>query len=90
MIISGLLDVVYSLFSLLLSPINIPAMPEGVREFISEALEYIRLGLGLLYNWTDLEYLLTLFTLVVAVDVGVLLYKLVMWFIAKIPMLGIK
>lgn len=90
MIIQGLLDVVYTLISLLTSPINIPSMPDGVQNFISEALEYIRLGLGLLVNWTDLGYLLTLFGLVLAVDVGLLLYKAVMWFLRKIPMLGIK
>lgn len=90
MIIEGLLNVVYSLFALLLSPINIPAMPEEVRSFISDALGYIKLGIGLLANWTDLEYLLALFALVLAVDVGILLYKAIMWFIKKIPMLGIE
>lgn len=90
MLIEGLMNVVYTLFSLLLTPINIPSMPDGVRSFISEALEYIGLGLALLKNWTDLGYLLTLFALVLAVDAGLLLYKLVMWFLRKIPMLGMS
>lgn len=90
MIIEALMNVVYTLVSLLTLPINIPSMPEDVRTFISEALEYIRMGLGLLLNWTDLGYLLILFGLVLAVDVGILVYKAVMWFLRKIPMLGIE
>lgn len=90
MIIKALMELVYNLFALLTTPINIPGLPDGVADMISSALEYIRTGLMLLANWTDLGYLLTLFALVVAVDAGLLLYKLVMWVLAKIPMLGIK
>ncbi|MBQ8239825.1 MAG: hypothetical protein IJZ38_03145 [Bacteroides sp.] len=90
MIIKALMDLIYNLFVLLTSPISIPGLPDEVSGFISYALEYIRLGIGLLANWTDIGYLLVLFGIVVAVDVGVLLYKLVMWVIAKIPMIGIE
>lgn len=90
MIIKALMDMIYNLFALLTTPINIPSLPEGVSEMITGSLEYIRTGLALLANWTDLGYLLTLFGIVMAVDVGILLYKLVMWVLAKIPMLGIK
>lgn len=90
MIIQALLDVIYLLFEILTSPIAIPGMPDGVADMISYALDYVRGGLQLLANWTDLGYLLTLFGLVLAVDIGILLYKLVMWVIAKIPMLGVE
>lgn len=90
MIIEALLNVVYAILSLLTAPINIPSLPEGVQTFIQEAIQYIRMGIALLANWTDLDYLLVLFGLVVAVDVGLLVYKAVMWFLRKIPMLGIK
>lgn len=90
MIIQALLDVIYLLFEILTSPIAIPGMPDGVADMISYALDYVRSGLQLLANWTDLGYLLTLFGLVLAVDIGILLYKLVMWVIAKIPMLGVE
>lgn len=89
MLIEGLLDVVFNLVSLLTSGIDIPPMPDQVRTFISEACGYIRMGIGILQNWLDLEYLLILFGLVLAVDVGLLVYKLIMWFLRKIPMLGI-
>lgn len=90
MIIKALMELIYNLFAILTAPINIPGLPEDVKTMITSALEYIQMGLGLLANWTDLPYLLVLFGIVAAVDVGMLLYKLVMWVLAKIPMLGIK
>jgi len=90
MIIQALMDVVYLLVSLLTAPISIPSMPEGVSEVLNSMLEYIGVGIGLLANWTDLGYLMLLFGMVLAVDAAMLIYKLVMWFLRKIPMLGIK
>lgn len=72
------------------TPISIPAMPNGVKSFIAISLDYIGTGLAILGNFFDVAYLLSLFGLVVAVDVGIMVYKLVMWVIAKIPMLGVK
>lgn len=90
MIIEALMNVIYTLFEVLTSPISIPSLPEGIHGVIDVALDYIAVGLSLLINYTDLGYLLTLFGLVIAVDAGLLLYKLVMWIIRKIPMLGIE
>ena len=90
MIIELLLNVVYTLVDLLTAAIDIPGMPEAVSTLIAEALEYIITGLAILANWTDLGYLLTLYSLDLAVDGGLLLYKLIMWFLRKIPMLGIE
>lgn len=90
MIIQALLDVIYAVFWTLTLPISIPAMPDGVKSFIAISLDYIGTGLAILGNFFDVAYLLSLFGLVVAVDVGIMVYKLVMWVIAKIPMLGVK
>lgn len=90
MLIEGLLDLIYNLFDLLFTPINLPSLPESVSEIIETFCEYISDGLALIANWTHLPYLLTLFTIIAAVDVGILLYKLIMWVLRKIPMLGIK
>lgn len=90
MIIKALLDLIYSVFSLLTAPISIPGMPDEVKEFVATALDYIGTGIALLGNFTDIQYLLILFGITIAVDVGILLYKLVMWVIRKIPMLGIE
>lgn len=90
MIIEALMQVVYRLFAILTSPINIPSLPDGVKTVMSDVLGYLETGIALLANYTDLEYLLVLFGLIIAVDVGILLYKLVMWILRKIPMLGMS
>lgn len=90
MIIEALMQVVYRLFAILTSNINIPPLPEGISDIMSEVLGYLETGMALLANYTDLGYLLVLFGVIIAVDVGVLLYKLVMWIIRKIPMVGIS
>ena len=90
MIINALLDVVYTLMSLLTAPISIPGMPEEVQVFVYKALEYIAMGIKLLSNYTDLNYLFMLFGVIVAIDAGLLIYKFAMWIIKKIPMLGIS
>lgn len=90
MIIEALMQVIFVLFELLTSPISIPPMPEQVHNFLNSALVYIEIGVGLISNYIDISYLTTLLGIIIAVDVGLLLYKLVMWIIRKIPMLGIQ
>ena len=41
-------------------------------------------------NYTDITYLFTLMSIIIAVDVGISIYKIVMWALRKIPMLGIE
>ena len=90
MIIQALLDLVYGVFYLLTTPINIPSLPDGVTSAIQTAVDYMASGAGLIANWTHLPYLLTLLGLVLAVDVGVMLYNFVMFILRKIPFFGIK
>lgn len=84
------MQVVYKIFEILTLPISIPPLPDSIKEIISEVMEYMETGIALLANYTDLGYLLVLFGIIIAVDVGVLLYKLVMWILRKIPMLGMS
>lgn len=90
MIIKSLLDLIYTVFSILTLPINIPDLPPQVNQYISQALGYIGTGLGILSNFTHLSYLLLLFSVIIAIDVGVWAYKLVMFLIKKIPMLNVN
>ena len=85
MIIEGLLQAILTIFSALMSVINIPALPESVREIMGTFTGYIATGISLVANYVDISYLLTLFGIVVAVDGAILLYKLIMWIIRKIP-----
>lgn len=90
MIIKLLLDLVYSIFNVLTLPINIPDLPQEINSVIATIIEYVGTGLAILQNYTHLSYLLILFGVIVAVDVGVWLYKLVMFFVRKIPMLNVR
>ena len=89
MIVTGLLDVVYTIFDLLTAGLNIPSMPEEVATVVSSVVQYLTFGISLLANWTHWGYLLVLFTLIVAVDAGILVYKGIMWFVRKIPVVDI-
>lgn len=90
MIIKLLLDLVYSIFNVLTLPIDIPDLPQEINSVIATIIEYVGTGLAILQNYTHLSYLLILFGVIVAVDVGVWLYKLVMFFVRKIPMLNVR
>lgn len=90
MIIKLLLQLVYQIFNVLTLPINIPDLPSEVNNVISTIIQYVGTGLGILENYTHLSYLLILFGVVVAIDLGLWLYKLIMFFVRKIPMLNIR
>lgn len=90
MIIEAILNALYNVFNTLTSFINIPDMPTKGTEMITELFGYLKSGAGILANYTDLGYLLTLFGVIVAVDLGIKIYHFVIWILKKIPMLGIE
>ena len=90
MIIKLIIDLIYSAFSVLTLPMNIPGMPEKVIEFLAQAIDYIGVGINLLSHFVDIKYLLVLFGVVILVDSGFFIYKVVMWVLRKIPMVGIS
>lgn len=90
MIIESLMNLLLKLFGMLTSAINIPTLPDSVSTFMTDALSYIKTGLQLLAVYTNLEYLLILFGLIIAIDIGIAVYHFVMWVLRKIPMLGIS
>lgn len=90
MIIEMLLNALYGVFKVLTTPINIPDFPEQGLEYVNQFFDYLEMGAGILANYTPLGYLMILFGVLIAVDVGILLYHFVMWIIRKIPMLGMS
>lgn len=90
MIIEFILDIVYNLFSFLTTPINIPDLPSAVNTAIEQLFYYMSSGAGLVAAYTPFSYMRSLFIVVIAVDVGISLYKVVMWILRKIPVLGVK
>lgn len=89
MLIELLLEVIYKLFNLLTSPISIPKLPTELASAIDTVFEYIISGVQILGNYVNLQFILVLFGIVLAVDIGIKIYHFVMWIIRKIPFTGI-
>lgn len=90
MIIQALINLVITVFGILTAPISIPNMPQAVKDILSTALEYMATGMKIVGNFVDMPTLLLLFSIILAVDVGMFLFKFIMWVIKKIPFLGIS
>lgn len=84
MIVELLADVLKAMLRLLMV-FDLPNLPDEVMTYLNEMFGYIDAAGGLLANYTPLSYLLTLFGCVLAVDVGIGIYHIVMWVLAKIP-----
>lgn len=85
MIVTAILNLVAGLLGLLLSPLHIPALPEGVSSVMSTGMSYVRDGLTLIAAYTHWGFLCALFFAAVAIEAAMLVYKFVMWIIKKIP-----
>lgn len=90
MIIEGLLNLLSSLLGLLLTPIDIPSLPPEVATTLSAMYGYLADGLGIFAAFTHFSFLITLFGIVIVIDVAMLLYKFIRWVLQKIPMAGIE
>lgn len=90
MIINAIMGLLFVVVSILTTPINIPNIPDNVVTVVDGYIYYLSQGFSILSCYLDLGYLFTLFSLILLVDVGLLLYKFVMWILRKIPMLGIS
>lgn len=89
MIIEMLLNLIKNLLNTLLV-FSIPQLPAEVQTYIDMMFNYLVSGASILANYTPLPYLLTLFGIIVAIDIGINVYKFVMWILKKIPMIGVS
>lgn len=72
------------------SVIDVPIIPPALTEMVSQVFGYMKQGMGILNFFCPLERIapaIDLFLLMYALVHG---YKLVMWVLKKIPMLGIE
>lgn len=90
MIIEMVMTVLYNVFEFLTIPIDIPDLPSRVADTIGVAYEYIYMGIGILQNYTHYHYLISLFMIIISVEVGIHVYQFVMYILKKIPMANIK
>lgn len=91
MIIETLLNVIFSIFEKVFSVINIPGMPDGMSEqvvsFFSDTLNYAGSLISLFVPWSQVK---VFFPILIVILSSEEIYKLVMWVLKKIPMLGIS
>ena len=90
MITSAFLSLVYGFINILTLPINLPNFSDAILDILEEIVGYMQAGVGIIANYTDFGYLLSLFGIVLAIDIGIKIYKFVMWVLRKIPVLGSK
>ena len=94
MIIKKLLELCLSLLSSLLSNVgSIPALPEQVLTVFQTVIEYMVKGidlLGLFIGPVALASIGICLDIIIALNLFYFGYSCVMWFVKKIPFLGIK
>lgn len=88
MILKLLFNLVIGLINLI--PFELPYFPDGITTVLDTMETYLLSGVGLLKAFTDWSYLITLFKLVITMELVFYGYKLVLWILKKIPMLGIE
>ena len=91
MIIETLLNVIISLFSTLLSFVNIPKIPDetinSVHNTLNSIIEKCAPLIDLVIPYNVAKGLLLI---VIAIEIAIPVYHFVMWILKKIPMLGIE
>lgn len=94
MIIKKLLDLCLSLLTSLLSGVEgIPDVPDGLLTIVQTMLQYVVSGIDLLAMFlgeTAVSFMGICLDVIIAANLFYFGYSAVMWFVKKIPFLGIK
>lgn len=92
MIITALIELILDLLAAIL-PFNLPQFPPEVIGFVSDMLDYLVVGIGIIRAFVGdacMTLIATLFGLVVLANTAYFLYTFVFFVIRKIPMLNVK
>lgn len=89
MIFEQLLTFILNFFDTITTNINIPSLNDDIFTIFDSFAEYLQLGIGVLSSYTHIGYLLSLFSIFLVVEAAILVYKIIMWVLRKIPLLGI-
>lgn len=90
MIISGLLDLIYDLLELVLSPFSLPALPDGIQDIFDTVLEYLTGSVGLLCVFVRPTTLQVLIPAVIIVINAEHIWNGILWILKKLPFVGIE
>lgn len=89
MIIMGLLNIVKVLLNVLFGWVQLPAMPDAVTSIVDTLFYYMEAGIGIVWLFVSQPLVQLLLPLVIVIHNFDHLYKLGMWILRKIPMVGI-
>ena len=84
------MSLLYWLLDLVLTPIDIPDLPENVHAAIVWAVDKFIDGLAIFAAFTHFSFIMVLFQIVLVIEAAFLIYKFVLWILRKIPMAGIE
>lgn len=91
MIVEGLLSVVITVLSTLFNLLpSLPAMPEIINYYWAEFITILGNGLSFLMVFCVPEVVMACLGIVIAIFLFDEMYDVILWFIRKIPFLGIK
>ena len=91
MVVELVLDVVLSLLSVLFGFLpSLPSLPAAITDVWSQILEYLGMGMSFVGSWLYLPVALPCLSLILAVELWDDAYKLIRWFVNKIPFLNVK
>lgn len=90
MIVKGLLDLLYNLLDLVLSPFSLPALPEGVQTIFDQVVGYMTGAVGLLTIFVRPTTLQLLIPAVIVVINAEHIWNGILWILKKLPFVGIE
>lgn len=92
MIISGLLNLIYSVLSFLLV-FELPNMPDTILTILNQIIGYFQTGIQVISAFigsTAIGVIALLIQLVIFLNAAYFLWSFVFWVIRKIPMLNVR
>lgn len=90
MIISGLLNLIYSLLELVLTPFSLPSLPDGIQTIFDTVLSYLTGSVGLLCVFVRPSTLQLLIPAVIVVINAEHIWNGILWILKKLPFVGIE
>lgn len=83
------MELIYSLFEIIFSFIELPPLPAEIQSVVDTAVSYMLGGIGFLKVFIDFDFLGVLVPIVVVIINLDKIWKLVIFVLRKIPFLGI-
>lgn len=90
MIVKTLMNLVYKILSLVLSPLNISGFPEGTAESVDSFFDMLFSSAESVIGLLVPTITFVLLGIILAVEVASHLIPFIMWILRKIPFLGIN